>query len=83
MFYYNLRFQQKYNINYLPNWIKSMVSCNYQNRIILEHCIYDSFILQWLENANYNLRVELEDFVALQAARERGKEYNNRKKKNM
>jgi hypothetical protein len=37
-------------------------------------------MLQWLENANYNLPVELEDFVALQVARERGKEYNDRKK---
>ncbi|XP_011336322.1 Fanconi anemia group J protein homolog isoform X2 [Ooceraea biroi] len=51
------RFRQKYNTNYLPNWIKSM----------------------WLGNDNYDLRVELEDFVALQVARERGKEHKDHK----
>lgn len=35
-------------------------------------------ILQRIQNANYDLHTELEDFVALQVAREMGEKMSNR-----
>lgn len=77
---YNLcRYQNPRRINYLPKWIRTKVSHSTIKMLIIFiyiyiYCMNLFNILQWLHDGNYDLQTELEDFIAIQIARERGKQ---------
>ncbi|KYQ49788.1 Fanconi anemia group J protein like protein [Trachymyrmex zeteki] len=68
------RFELQQNINYLPKWVKLNVCLNKSKLYLQSISTYNSLILQIRCNQIFNLEIELQDFVVMQAAREKEKE---------